>query len=196
MKLRHKIWALATLAATLLAGCDSALDDRTTLHFVGDSLVARWDLQNSFSSLATYNLGRSGAGIAYIESLAGQLAGKNAVILIGTNDNLLMIGDDSLRDYSQRYLAAIEALGAERVYLYSVPPRDFAGDRATVNDDISRFNTLIETLTADSPHITYIGVYDDFVGDDGKICLEYYNDRLHLSPQGYEILTQKLFDRL
>jgi len=197
MKIKQSIYAaLMTLIGLLFAGCNDELDERTTLHFIGDSLVARWDLQGSFSSLATYNHGLSGSGISYIERLAGSMSGKNVVVITGTNDNRMMTDDIQRREYASRYIAAIEALGAAHIYLYEVLPRDFDGDRADINNDISAFNSEIRDMLRGSDHITYLTAYDDFIGNDGKIIVEYYSDRLHLSPQGYERLSQKLFDNL
>ena len=191
MKIR--ILSLLLAASALLTGCDSELDKRTTLSFIGDSIIARWDLQDSFSSLITYNLGQSGAGISYIESYAGRLGGRNIVVMTGTNDNTLMAAPDSRRAYAERYIAALEATGAAHIYLYEVLPRGFHNDRPGTNDDIRAFNAEVRRLIDGRSDIDYIDVYSLFLGDDAKIYSEYYNDGLHLSPQGYEVLTSRLF---
>lgn len=183
------------LAAILLTGCDNELDERTTLTFIGDSFVARWDLQNSFSSLATTNMGRSGAHIDYIEQHAGQMTGKNVVVIIGTNESFLMA--ENMRDgYVDKYLSAILGLDAKKVYLYDVFPRAFAGDRGTINSDIRAFNAVIAEKVKSYPQITYLQVYDLLAGDHDGINPEYYMDGLHINPQGYEILADKLFKYL
>lgn len=185
----------AIISAVGLAGCNDELDRKTTLTFVGDSLIARWDLQASFSSLATTNRGISGSGIAYIERIAGEMRGKNIVVLIGTNDSYMMI--PSAREaYADRYLAAIDALGADRVYLYEVLPRDFYFDTQETNRDIAAFNSLVRSKLENYPRITYVPVYDLFLADDGNVNVEYYTDMLHLSPQGYQILSARLFESL
>ncbi len=186
---------ICVMLSSMLVGCNEELDRRTTLTFVGDSIVARWDLQNFFSSLATSNEGRSGAGIAYVETLAGTCKGKNVVVMIGTNDNMDMVAEKR-EQYAERYIKAINALQADKVYLYEVLPRDFNHDRATVNDDIKAFNEIVRRRVADFPDIVYLEVYDRFLRTQGRIQEEYYNDRLHLSSQGYEILANILFRNL
>lgn len=194
--IRKLIYASLTILAAIIAGCNDTLDEKTTLTFVGDSLIARWDLQNSFSSLITYNKGLSGSGVKYLESLAGAMSQRNVVVLTGTNDSPLFTDDETRHQYEQQYISALEALGAKKIYLIEVLPRDINGDGNILNNSIALFNAEIGEMIKDIPDITHIKAYDQFLGKDGCIVEEYYNDRLHLSPQGYEILTNKIFNAL
>mgnify|MGYP000768383890 CR=1 FL=1 len=185
----------ATLSLTAATSCEND-DYPAELDFVGDSLVARWDLQQSFSSLVTNNYGLSGAGIDYVEGLAGRFPGKTIVVLIGTNNSDLFTSEESRQQYADRYLAAIKALGASKVYLYQLLPRDFETDREGINDDIRAFNDIIAARIACDSQFRYLKVFDNFINPHGSIKVEYYNDRLHLSPAGYEILSNELFKAL
>lgn len=184
---------VAFAALVLLSSCSDDVKD-ARLDFVGDSIVARWDLAEYFPSRLVYNYGKSGAGIEYIESLAGRFAGRNVVVMIGTNNNYLFV-ESEREDYARKYVDAINALDAKRVYLYSVLPRDFTSDRDDVNDDIAEFNAVVKRMVESMPAIVYMDVYDDFL-HDGKIDLQLYSDKLHLSPYGYEILTKTLLHEL
>ena len=192
MKYLHEI-LVAFAALFLLSSCSDDVKD-ARLDFVGDSIVARWDLAEYFPSRLVYNYGKSGAGIEYLESLAGRFAGRNVVVMIGTNNNYLFVEPDR-EDYARRYVDAITALDAKRVYLYSVLPRDFTSDRDDVNDDIAKFNAVVKHIVESMPAIVYMDVYDDFL-HDGKIDFQLYSDKLHLSPYGYEILTKTLLQEL
>lgn len=192
MKYLHEI-LVAFAALFLLSSCSDDVKD-ARLDFVGDSIVARWDLAEYFPSRLVYNYGKSGAGIEYLESLAGRFAGRNVVVMIGTNNNYLFVEPDR-EDYARRYVDAITALDAKRVYLYSVLPRDFTSDRDDVNDDIAEFNAVVKHIVESMPAIVYMDVYDDFL-HDGKIDFQLYSDKLHLSPYGYEILTKTLLQEL
>ena len=192
MKYLHEI-LVAFAVLFLLSSCSDDVKD-ARLDFVGDSIVARWDLAEYFPSRLVYNYGKSGAGIEYIESLAGRFAGRNVVVMIGTNNNYLFVEPDR-EDYARRYVDAITALDAKRVYLYSVLPRDFTSDRDDVNDDIAEFNAVVKHIVESMPAIVYMDVYDDFL-HDGKIDFQLYSDKLHLSPYGYEILTKTLLQEL
>lgn len=197
MKQKNKSHIIIYLLSVLIfCSCNPDLDKKTTLTFVGDSMIARWDLQRYFSSFITYNKGISGAGISYIESLAGKMSGKNIVVLIGTNDHSMITNDEDRKLYVRRYIDAINALGADNIYLYDVLPRDFRNDNASLNHAIESFNSEIEALIPDYPSIRYISVYDYFIDKNGHIIEEYFNDGLHLSDHGYTILSNALFNTL
>ena len=193
---RRQLYPFLTVFAMLFAACNDDLDRKTTLTFTGDSIIARWDLQNYFSSLATTNLGVSGAGIDYIESLSGRMKGLNVVIMIGTNDNYMFHDEGPRKEYEVRYMAALDALEAETIYLYEVLPREFNNQDAVLNDYIRLFNNEIAEFVAERPSIVYLQVFDSFIDTGNHINQQYYNDGLHLSPEGYEILADALFNEL
>lgn len=181
------------LLILLLSGCNENLDQRTTITFVGDSIIARWDLQAYFSSFATINMGQSGSGINYLESLTGTMKSKNVAIISGTNDSYMMT-PSTLQEYTERYISAILNLGANKVYLYSVLPRNFVGDSADTNYNILSFNERMAAEVQKYPQIIYIWVYSDFINEDGSIVYEFYSDGLHLNQFGYEKLASKLIN--
>lgn len=140
--------------------------------------------------MAVYNYGVSGAGIDYIEGNAGRFTGKQVVVVIGTN-NINNMVPDRIEKFAERYMAAIKGLGASRVYLYSLHPRNFSSDRSDVNTDVAGFNDLIRARVSEVPSIVYLDVYSDFF-HKGEPNPQLYYDRLHLSPYGYEILVSAL----
>lgn len=161
-----------------------------SLDFIGDSIIARWDIDEYFPKWQVYNYGVSGAGIDYIEGNSGRFVGKQVVVVIGTNDINYMT-PDSIEKYTERYISAIERLGASKVYLYSLHPRNFSSDRSDVNKDVEDFNDRIRTRVSEVPSIIYIDVYNDFFYE-GEPNPRLYYDRLHLNPYGYEILVSAL----
>lgn len=190
MKITRIYHTVIMLIVTLMIiSCDDSKD--RDLYFVGDSIIARWDVAESFPSYITHNDGLSGANLDYIESLSGRYRGKDVVVMIGTNDNELLASETSRVSFAQRYIKAIISLDSRRVFLYSLLPRDFNGDRQNINSDILDFNILVESEVEHYPQIKYINVYEAFMGN-GKIQMQYYSDGMHLTPYGYEILKTKL----
>lgn len=168
-------------------------NDSTTapcLDFIGDSIIARWDIDEYFPTWQVYNYGVPGAGIDYIEGNAGRFVGKQVVVVIGTND-INYMAPDRIEKYTERYMSAIKGLGASRVYLYSLHPRNFSSDRSDVNTDVVVFNNLIRARVSEVPSIVYLDVYTDFLYESEPNPRLYY-DRLHLNPYGYEILVSAL----
>lgn len=184
---------LKYLFILLIAAISPACEDKeadTTLDFIGDSLVARWDLPACFPSRMVENYGKSGATIGYLEQYAGYFVGRIVVIEIGTNDSWQM-APQHVEAYSRRYIEAVIGLGAKKVYLFSVLPRDLKNDAPDTNRNILNFNAIIKQKVKEYPQITYLDVYPGFL-IDGKPNPGLYNDRLHLSPAGYEILSAAL----
>ena len=189
MKLKNLIIAIAALA-----GLNSCEDKTEVLYFTGDSIVARWDLSEYFPAYVCHNEGVSGSGIEYLESQAGKYAGKNGVVISGTND-LGLMSSMTLEAYATRYLSALENMHAERLYLYPVLPRDCEGEGPGVIKAISEFNDKVKQLTADEPTIIYLDVFGLFMLD-GKPNPQYFSDHLHLTPYGYEVLAKKLTEHI
>lgn len=155
------------------------------LDFVGDFMIERWALDDYFDTWITQNYGRSGAGIDYIEMLNGRFNSRQIVVMIGTNDNECFT--EKLREeYASRYIKAIRALGANIIYLFSILPCAF-----NRNNEIKDFNNLIkQQINCDSKFV-YIDLYAQFI-NQGVIKRQLYCDGLHLSPFGYQILTNDL----
>lgn len=179
---------LLFLCIFMLPSCEEVEND--TYIFIGDSIIARWPLDETFPSRLVYNYGKSGAGISYIAESGNQFNGNSVVVMIGTNDNYYFSSDD-VDSYIKIYLDAIENLTDKRIYLFSVLPREFSNDIDEINERIEIFNKKIKEKVVDYHHITYIDVFNDFM--DGKhINYQYYSDGLHLNIYGYEILSSKL----
>ncbi len=180
---------LSAVVVLALAGCDRRVEG--PLHFVGDSLVAGWDVADCFPSHLVYNHGISGSRIDYVESLAGKFEGCEVVVMIGTNDSFLFTDSREREEYIGRYLDAILGLGAERIWLYSLLPRQRPDDRKDINEDIMAFNSAVKERAMDIPSISYIDVYERFLLH-GKLNPQLYADNLHLSRIGYEVLSVAL----
>ena len=41
-------------------------------------------------------------------------------------------------------------------------------------------------------NIEYINLYDELVDKDGNLNIDYTKDGLHMSEEGYEVITKKL----
>lgn len=194
INVRNFIKTLTVFLTVLgLQSCESDLKD-PTIDFVGDSIVARWDINEDFPSYCVYNHGIGGSGIELLNSYRSRFMDNDVVVISGTNDHHYF-ASDRRNDYAQKYIKAIEALTNKRIYIFSVLPRKFEGDRDHINKDIEAFNMLIKSLVQDIDRITYLDVYNDFMkGSD--INYRYYSDGLHPNTIGYEILTQKLLKAL
>ena len=175
----------------MLSSCE---EEDKRLTFIGDSIVARWDLEVSFPSYVVENKGVSGSGIASFENYAHKFSGEDIVVIIGTND-LGRITDETMASYARKYVQQIIATDAHEIYLYSILPRNFKSDSPTVNEKIRELNALIKKEAEGYANIVYIDAFTRFINKD-KIEMQYSYDGLHLSPYGYEILSEFLISNL
>lgn len=182
------------LISLLALSCQENLDKDKTYCFVGDSIIARWPIDETLPSQMVYNHGRSGAGIAYIQELTNRFIGKDVVVMIGTNDSYHFYSDD-IDSYIETYLDAISKLTDKKVFLYSVLPREFVYDNHDINDKIYLFNQKVKNSLADYPQLVYMDVFNEFMYD-GHINYQYYSDGLHLNSYGYEVLSTYFLTKL
>ncbi len=171
----------------VLISCEQIND--SVLCFIGDSIVARWDLKESFPNYITENLGHSGAGINYLLECKSHASGKSIIVLIGTNDI------DSFEDgYAERYTSYINSIGAKRTIVISILPRNYSDDDENVNSEILKINTQIKKYVEKYGWI-YVDAYPHMMINN-RICESLYTDGLHLSKHGYEILSNSVKDFL
>lgn len=174
---------LITLLTILMNGCQK--EDDGVIAFVGDSITERWDLRTYFPNCLTLNYGLNGAGIRYVQSLAGSMQGKKVVVLIGTNDN-----HNWNEEYIDTYAASVRKLDAKEVIIVSILPRKAKGDRPFINADIEAVNEELKAMSAECGW-KFVDVFHLFQEDD-IINWNCYTDGLHLSDYGYEILGHEI----
>lgn len=188
--MKNKLQFLYILIILLVSSCEDNIEQDYTYNFIGDSIIARWPIDETLPSQLVYNYGKSGAGVEYLKDYYHYFDGKDVVVLIGTNDNYQFI-EDYVDEYVTNYLSIISKLTDNNIYLYSVLPREFKNDSPRINHYISNFNDKIKNKVSIYPNIVYIDVYEDFI-DNGHINYQYYSDGLHLNIYGYEILSSYL----
>ena len=71
----------------------------------------------------------------------------------------------------------------------------FEGDSVTINQRIERLNALIKSESENYGNVIYIDAYSYFKRNE-SIDSQYSYDGLHLSPYGYEILSELLISNL
>lgn len=186
--IKIKNFLLMCLLPIFVCSCENDLDK--AYYFIGDSIIARWPLDETLPSQLVHNYGKSGAGIDYLNDFSGQFFNKDVVVMIGTND-IRMLNNEVIDSYADTYMQTISSLTDKKIYLFSILPRQFNNDNADINEKISLLNSKIKGLLSNYPKVVYIDVYDEFI-DGEHINYQYYSDGLHLNTYGYEILSYYL----
>ena len=189
MKLRPVILLMSLLA---LSACRTEEDHEVI--FIGDSLIEQWDTERSFPTLRSHNLGNPGKGISYVESLGSFGTGTDLVVLIGTNDMMALHSQTDCNSYAEHYSEVIAGLGGRRLHLVSILPCTL--DYEQKHDVIKWCNRSIREQVAQMPHVVYLDLYSAFQNETEGIQAELTSDGLHLSQQGYRVLSQALYPYL
>lgn len=190
------------IVMTMLMGLASSCSDDgvSELCFVGDSLVAGWDVKSSFPTRVVRNDGVSGAHLEDILTWNLDYRGKDVVMLIGTNNLGYEFIDEQTRpqfiaDFVEEYRHTIETLAPRRVFVISILPRSAENDDKNISLYIRELNAALEQMVAALGYGTFVDVYDYFLYKGG-MNMNYSLDGLHLNDLGYNILNVRLSKEL
>ncbi len=177
----------------LLGLCSCSKDDEADVKFVfiGDSMIANWDVERFFPNRIVENRGKDGIGIAEMTTLAQPNNEADAIVLIGTNDLKPSMTDDQIAAYILDYASAIEQLKYKRIVLISILPTS----NEDKNQRIEKVNDGIREALSDRSNIVYVDCYDAFLRGS-VIKEELSREGLHLNDYGYILLTDIVKGRL
>lgn len=173
--------------------------------FLGDSLTHRYDLSKYYEKFNVVNSGIDGNKTSDILSdMKARVYDYNpskVVLLIGIND---LCGDVSgevvVKNIGEIVKLIKENRPYAKIYLESIYPINKTDDDkingyvrnfSISNDDIVDINKKLESLAKDE-NITYIDMFNELVDSDGNLKLEYTEEGLHMSDDGYDKITEFL----
>lgn len=166
--------------------------------FLGDSITQDYNVYESFSGRLVYNRGIGGdTTLGVLDRLdvsVFELKPKKVVMLIGTNDFALL--KTTTHEIFDRIIKIIELIKKElpscQIILQSVYPVNETIDQMTVlprnNQDIDDLNEMLKSIGG----ITYIDVASQLKDKDHRFNPIYTLEGLHVSPLGYEKITEIL----
>lgn len=173
--------------------------------FLGDSITDFYNLDKFYEGFPVVNSGISGNRTTDIlndmKNRVYKYNPSKIFLLIGTNDFLDDVSNDEIvnnigkiiklikenRPYASIYLESIYPVNRtddEKISLSMVSVRD--------NERIKDVNDKLKVLCKDEK-ITYIDLYSKLVDDDDNLKLEYTIEGLHLSEDGYKVVTDEIF---
>jgi lysophospholipase L1-like esterase len=160
--------------------------------FTGSSTIRLWDLAAGLPELKPINSGFGGSEIRDVTLFAERIVlkhePKTIVFYAGDNDiNSNRTPEQVRDDFSAFTKKVFEKLPKTRVYFISIKP---SLARWTQYERQTKANEMVKAFCAKDERLGYIDVAPSLLGDDGKPRPELYvKDGLHLSPEGYKILT-------
>jgi lysophospholipase L1-like esterase len=170
------------------------------LLFVGDSITRGWrgvrDIwEKNFGSYKVANFGIGGDRTEHVlwRLSNGELEGispKVVVLLIGTNNIAVGNSPEDSAEGVKAILATIKAKSpGSAVLLLSILPRG-ANPADVTRVNIPKVNALIAKFDDHGKTVRFLDISGKFLDADGGLLKEAYNnDHTHLTPKGYQIMS-------
>ena len=164
--------------------------------FVGSSTIVRWKtLATDFPEANIINHGFGGSEISdstyYADRIIAPLEPKMVFLRAGTND--LHAGkspEKVFQDYKD-FVAKVRTKLPEAIIVFigNCPAPSRWGDR----DATMKLNQLVERYSKEVPNLKYVEAYDMSLDASGKVREDLFvADRLHLNPEGYKLLIERV----
>ena len=166
---------------------DEVADYEIDVAFLGDSLTDGYDLAKYYPEYRVSNRGIGGETTYGLYSRLGvslyDLKPKVLVMLIGGNNLNTM-----LEDYEDILLGFKSNVPDTKVILCSLTA--MGGELAEKNK-IAAYNNVTLKKLASKYGYDFVDLYTPlFNVETGEICAQYTSDGAHLTPDGYEVLTE------
>ena len=168
--------------------------------FVGDSIFEGYKLDEHFKDMPTVNSGISGHKTTDILNNMNERIYRynpsKVIILIGTNDISHISSADTISNIGKIIDGIKNNRKHSEIYVQSIYPINHvvegwlaAGPRE--NDVIKEMNKEIKRICSEK-NVTFMDVYDLLADGDGNLKEEYSYDGLHLSNEGYKVITKEV----
>ena len=169
--------------------------------FLGDSITYMYDLDKYYEGLPVVNSGVNGDVVEDImndiEERVYQYNPSKIFLLIGTNDIDQGDSQEEIVDHIEELLLEIHKNRPyAEIYLESIYPV-LEGEKVVnirTNEEIMAINKELESFCK-KEEFTYIDMFSllvDSSSDEVRIKDEYTKDGLHLSDEGYEVVTEEI----
>lgn len=179
------------------------LDDNYV--FVGDSITELYKLDDYYEDFKVVNSGKSGYKttdiLDNIDTMVYDYNPTKIFLLIGTND--FLDKDVNPDEVYENITKIIENIQKNRkyakIYVESIYPTCHHDDEKVnlsetnkrPNKEIKKINKNLENYCKDN-NITFIDIYSKLIDEEGELNLDYTVDGLHLSKEGYDIVSKTL----
>lgn len=169
--------------------------------FLGDSITDFYDLERYYTGLPVVNSGVSGNQYHdLLDNLQDRVFKYNPTkvfILIGTND--IAFTDITDEELSDRIVEICDKIHEKRkyteIYIESIYPVNKYVDRSAMyarsNKRIKNINKLVQEKIKNTEY-KYIDMYSILKNAEGNLNVRYTYDGLHISHEGYKIITKEI----
>lgn len=174
------------------------------LCFIGDSITFLWDLEYYFPGYHIHKHAKNDAKVQDIDNWdVSDCRGMPTFFLMGTN-NIGWVSiyykdaEDVRQEFMELFLQRVISLEASPLWVISILPRHRGKKKQEeINQNIEIQNSLIKnSLDSLGEDFRFIDVFDLFLNGEYRIDSALFNDGLHPSEKGYEILVSEIQKRI
>ena len=170
--------------------------------FLGDSITALYDLNKYYDGLPVVNSGISGETtddiVKNLQDRVYKYNPSKVIILIGINDIERKISKEKTIENITKIVTQIKDNKPNcEIYLESIYPVNNSNEEKINHSMVGiRTNNQVKSLNEDlvklskKEKINYIDLYDKLLDKNGNLKIEYTKEGLHMSDEGYEIITK------
>lgn len=170
--------------------------------FLGDSITALYDLNKYYDGLPVVNSGISGETtddiVNNLQDRVYKYNPSKVIILIGINDIERKISKEKTIENINKIVTQIKDNKPDcEIYLESIYPINNSNEEKINHSMVGiRTNDQVKSLNEDlvklskKKKINYIDLYDKLLDKNGNLKIEYTKEGLHMSDEGYEIITK------
>lgn len=170
--------------------------------FLGDSITALYDLNKYYDGLPVVNSGISGETtddiVKNLQDRVYKYNPSKVIILIGINDIERKISKEKTIENITKIVTQIKDNKPNcEIYLESIYPVNNSNEEKINHSMVGiRTNEQVKSLNEDlvklskKEKINYIDLYDKLLDKNGNLKIEYTKEGLHMSDEGYEIITK------
>lgn len=176
------------------------------LLFVGSSTIRLWNTADRFPRLPVINRGFGGSQISDVNHYFDDVAGKYraATIVFYAGDNDINDGKTPERVAADFRAFVVEALAVRadtRIVFLAIKPSPSRWAKwPQMQDANTRIRSYLEGRAAEGrrrAQFVYVDMATPMLGPDGQPRPELFvEDRLHMSPAGYDLWTRLLGETL
>ncbi len=169
--------------------------------FLGDSITEQYDLDRYFPDMNVVNSGISGNQtkdiLSDLKNRAYQYNPSKVFLLIGTNDIQAGVKEEDTIENIEEILSELkENRPYAELYLEAIYPVDEnqKGAQIRTNEEIKSINESLKEYCKNNG-VTFIDTYNlllDSESEEDVIHLDYTKDGLHITDQGYEVITREI----
>ncbi len=170
--------------------------------FLGDSITHRYDLEKYFKNLPVVNSGKEGdTADKILDDMKKRVYDYNpskVFLLIGTNDldeNNHLTETEIINNITKIVSKIKKNRKLAKIYIESILPvnHDIRNTPSAGKDykKIISINKKLQKYCLEQK-ITFINLYDKLVDENGHIPPKYTTDGLHLTENGYKVITKEI----